>query len=182
MQNNIRDRFEKTREQLKSWSNEALEDLQTRQKELSEELQHRQDDFSQKREGMIRQGTEVLDQGLGAVLGAEATVLETARGLLTRARTGLGGRADFLKRGEDALTEALVALRSGHSATLAIQNYDELTVKAVTAQLNTLDWNDLRTLRSYEAKSKGRKTLLRELDKRIDLAQPFAPSSEVAEA
>ncbi len=182
MQNNIRDRFEKTRAQLKTWSNETLEELQARQKELTQEFQSRQHELSQKREDVLRQGSEVFDQGLGAVLGAEATVLETARSLLSKARTGLGGRRIIIKRGEDALSEALVALRAGHRATLPIENYDDLSIKAIKLQLDGLDWNDLRTLRAYETRAKGRKTLLKELDKRIGLAQPFTSPAESAEA
>jgi DNA-binding transcriptional MerR regulator len=171
MQNNIRERLEKTRAQLKTWSTEAIEELQVRQKELS-----------QKRDEVLRQGTEAFDTGLGTVFGAEATVLETARGIISRARTGLGGRADFLKRGEDALTEALVALRAGHRATLPIAEFDGLSVKKAVALLDGLDFNDLRTLRAYEEANKDRKTLLAELDKRIKLASPTTEQAEVAEA
>ena len=182
MQTNIRDRFEKTREQLKTWSSETLEDLQARQKELTDELQSRQKELTEKRDAIVRQSTDALDQGVGAVIGAEATVLEAARGLLSKARTGLGGRADFLKRGEDALSEALVALKAGHRATLPLEDFDSLNVKAVTAQLDGLDWDDLRTLRAYEARGKERKTLLKEIDKRISLAEPVLEPSEPAQA
>ena len=163
MQNNIRERLEKTRAQIKTWSNEALEELQTRQKDLT-----------QRREDVLRQSTEAFDTGLATVLGAEATVLETAKDLLGRARNGLGGRGEFLKRGEDALTEALVALRAGHRATLPIEGFETLSVKKAIAKLDGLDYDDLRTIRAFEEANKNRKTLLSELNKRIELAAPMA--------
>jgi len=163
MQNNIRERLEKTRAQIKTWSNEALEELQTRQKDLT-----------QRREDVLRQSTEAFDTGLATVLGAEATVLETAKDLLGRARNGLGGRGEFLKRGEDALTEALVALRAGHRATLPIEGFETLSVKKAIAKLDGLDYDDLRTIRAFEEANKNRKTLLSELNKRIELAAPTA--------
>ena len=171
MQNNLRDRLEKTRSQIKTWSSDALEELQARQKELTD-----------RKEDVLRQGAEVFDQGLGTVLGAEATVLETARDLLGRARTGLGGKGEFLKRGEDALNEALVALRAGHRATLPIEGFETLSVRKAIAQLDGLDFDDLRTLRAFEEANKNRKTLLADLDKRIKLASPAPVTTESAEA
>jgi DNA repair exonuclease SbcCD ATPase subunit len=171
MQTPILERLEKTRTQLKTWSTEALEELQSRQKDLT-----------QKRDDVLRQGSEAWDTGLGTVFGAEAVVLETARDLITRARGNFGERADFLKRGEEALTEALVALRAGHRATLPLEAFDSLTVKVIATQLDGLDYHDLRTLRAYEAANKGRKTLLADLDKRITLAAPAPSSPPLAEA
>lgn len=173
MQNNIRERFDKTREQLKTWSSDAKEELQSRQKGLNT-----------KREELLRNSSNALDSGRGAVRSAEATVLESARGVITRARSTFGERADFLKRGEDALSEALVALRAGHRATLPIESFDTLSVKKATAQLDGLDYDDLRTLKAYEEANKNRKTLVRELDKRIELAATPVPAEEspVAEA
>ena len=171
MQTPIRERLEKTRAQLKTLRQDAIDELQTRQKDLT-----------QKADDVLRQGSEVLDNGMGTVFGAEAVVLETARALITRARENFGERADFLKRGEDALTEALVALRAGHRATLPLESFDKLTVKAVAAQLDGLDYHDLRTLRAYEAANKKRKTLLTDLDKRIILAAPTSEGPEVTES
>ena len=170
MQSNIRERIEKTREQLKTWSNETLEEFQTRQKALNE-----------RREELVRQSGDAFDAGRGAVRGAEATVLETARDLIGRARNTFGERADFLKRGEDALSEALVALRAGHRATLPIEGYDALSVRKASALLDGLDRDDLRTLRAYEESNKNRKTLLKQFDKRIELATQFEGNEEVTE-
>lgn len=171
MQTPILERLEKTRTQLKTWSTDALEELQSRQKGLT-----------QKRDDVLRQGSEAWDTGLGTVFGAEAVVLETARDLITRARGSFGERADFLMRGEEALTEALVALRAGHRATLPLEAFDGLTVKEIAAQLDGLDYHDLRTLRAYEGSHKGRKTLLADLDKRISLAAPAPSAPTPAEA
>ncbi len=73
-------------------------------------------------------------------------------------------------------------LRAGHRATLPLESFDTLTVKAVAAQLNGLDYDDLRTLRAYEAANKKRKTLLADLDKRITLAAPTSERPEVTES
>ncbi|MEE2827766.1 MAG: hypothetical protein VX498_01145 [Myxococcota bacterium] len=161
MQNSIRDRFERTRDQLKTWSSDTIEELQNRQKTINE-----------RRGNLLRQGEEVLDNSRGAVRNAEATVLETARSIIGRARETFGERADFLQRGDEALAEALVALRAGHRATLPIDGFDSLSVKKVVLQLDGLDFDDLRTIKAYEESNKNRKTLLATLDKLIAAAAP----------
>lgn len=177
MQNNIRERLDKARDQIKSWGTERLEEIQNAQQQLLE-----------RRDALLEKGSDALDASKGAVRGAEATVLEAARDLLARAGGTLGERAPFIKRGEDALTEALVALRAGHSATLPIDGYDDLSIKKILPLLEGLSAMDLRTLLAYEEGHKDRKTLKRELVSRLDemteapVEEPVEPGPEVAEA
>ena len=167
MQTPIIERLEKAREQILSWSNERLDDLQSAQKNLSEH-----------RESLVNRSSEALDAGRGAVRSAEASVLETTRDLLARASETFGERATFLKRGEEALSEALIALKAGHEATLPIEGFDALSIRKIVPQLEGLDIAALKTLRAYEAGHKNRKTLLAELDSRLE--ELAAPSSEEA--
>ena len=173
------DRIEKTREQIKNWSTERLEDVQARQKKLIEhgeerieasrkKLGERKDALLERRDTLKQQADEALDSGIGAVRTAEATVLEAARDLLARTSEVLGERAPFLARGERALDEALVALRAGHHATLPIDGFDDMTVKAAVRLLDDLELAGLRTLLAFEEAHKGRKTLIRAINKRID--------------
>lgn len=179
MQQTFIERVEKTREQIKNWSTQRLDELQERQEALltkrdelvkqgEERIQEGQKALQEKREAIKARGTDVLDSAQGAVAVAEATVLEAARDLLARASDSLGDRATFLARGQEALDEALVALRAGHRATLPVEGFETLSVKKATAQLAGLDIADLKTLRAYEVANKNRVTLLRELDRRLD--------------
>ncbi len=175
MQNNIRERLEKAREQIKTWGSERLEEIQSAQSQLLE-----------RKDSLLEKGSDALDVSRGAIRGAEATVLEATRDLLARAGGTLGERAPFIKRGEDALTEALVALRAGHRATLPIDGYDDLSIKKILPLLDGLGEMDLRTLMAYEEAHKNRKTLKRELDRRLEelapAEEPEQDEPEVAEA
>src|ERR687885_2193253 len=51
---------------------------------------------------------------------------------------------------------------------LPIENYDTLTVQQVSERLDDLSAEEIRQLRAYEAENKGRTTLLRRLDERIE--------------
>ncbi len=180
------DRLEKTREQIKHWSNERLEDVQSRQKQLIEQgeerlqasrkalnegkdaLLEKKDALLVKKDALRQQADEALDHSVGALRTAEATVLEAARDLLSRSAGTLGERAPFLARGEAALSEALVALRAGHTATLPIAGYAELSVKALQPLVDSLDLAGLRTVLAFEEAHKARKTLIRAINKRMD--------------
>ncbi len=152
MQEAIIDRLDNTRKQIKDWRSEQLTELQERQKNL------------------LKQGETALHSSRGAIRVLEANTLESARDLLAWAGDTLGPRASFLARGREALDEALVALRSGHSATLPIEEFDKLSIKKLLPLLAPLEAPALRTLREYESRHKARKTLLAELDNRIATA------------
>lgn len=57
--------------------------------------------------------------------------------------------------------------RKASDHKLPIKGYDELTVDAVTSRLGGLNPEELQAVKSYEEKHKNRKTLLRELDRRL---------------
>ena len=152
MQETIINRLETTRKQIKDWRSDQFDELQARQKSL------------------LEQGESALHSGRGALRSLEANTLESARDLLAWAGDTLGPRADFLARGREALDEALVALRSGHSATLPVDGFDQLSIKKLLPLLAALDASELRTLREYESRHKARKTLLAQLDERIATA------------
>ncbi len=50
---------------------------------------------------------------------------------------------------------------------LAIEGYDHLTVDEVTAKLEGISRGEIEEIRSYEKQHKDRKTLLEELDRRL---------------
>jgi hypothetical protein len=52
-------------------------------------------------------------------------------------------------------------------AQFPIEGYDELTVEEVSARLGALSVEDLREIRDYEERNKGRETVLEQLDRRI---------------
>ena len=156
MQQAITDRFQTARDQIRTWRD-------TRREELDE-----------KRQTLITRKEEAVDGAKERLITVQATVLETARDLLGWAGEQIGPRADFVKRGEQALNEALVSLRAGHRATLPIDGYDDLSVKKVTGLLDADAFDEiaLRTLRAYEVDNKNRKTLLADLDRRLDALTP----------
>ncbi len=51
---------------------------------------------------------------------------------------------------------------------LPIKNFDALDVDEVTARLDNLSKHDLQTIRRYEEHHNGRKTLIEQLDRRLD--------------
>jgi hypothetical protein len=157
MQNPFIDRLEKTREQIVSWSNERFDELKTQS-----------EGFASRRDELLSRGNTKFDQAAGALRGAEATVLETARDLLNRANETFDGKAAFLKRGAEALDEALTDLLAGRAATMPIEGFDALSIKKILPFLADLSAAQLGTVRVYEAANKARKTLLKELDARIE--------------
>lgn len=166
MQNFI-DRLETAREQILTWGNERLDGLGKVREELDG-----------KRGEWISRGTDRLDKAQGAIRNAEAAVLETTRDLLEKADETFEGKAAFLKRGAQSLDEALVALRAGHSATLPIDGFDDLSIKKITPLLDGFDLAQLRTVAAYEEANKARKTLLKELAARIEEMGSDAPASD----
>lgn len=149
MEATLKDRITRTRESLRNRFGTTAESLKSRREELRQ-----------------RAGAQVEDGRVRLAL-AEAAVLEGAANALARARETLGERAAFTERGEKALREALVELRAGHVATLPIKDYGSLGVKQILPLLPALDLAELRTVRAYEARTKDRSTVLRDLDRRI---------------
>src|ERR671932_2670698 len=65
-------------------------------------------------------------------------------------------------------TEAPAERQEAGVEQLPIENYDTLTVQQVSERLDDLSAEEIRQLRAYEAENKGRTTLLRRLDERIE--------------
>ena len=188
----IKDQLDKVRGQAFDWGGEVLKDLQTwssKHLEVAQGALDQAQDWSQERlteldgksEGFRQQGEEIrkhseefINQAQGTVRGAEATVLELAREMLVRGRQTLGPKAEFLQKGEEAIDEVLVGVRSGHTATLPVADFDGMNVKKAVSAIADLDLISLRTLRAYEVRSKNRVTLLRAIDKRMGQLQPTA--------
>jgi ElaB/YqjD/DUF883 family membrane-anchored ribosome-binding protein len=152
---------------LKDRLSRTLDTLRTTLGERTEQLKQRGEELRAKGEELRHRAEERVETNRGRLLQAEAAVLEGAANALARARETLGERAAFAERGENALREALVALRAGHTATLPVPGFDTMSVKEALPRFAVLDLAELRTLRAFEAKHKARVTVLRELDKRI---------------
>ena len=177
--------IDRTRRQLKDWTAARLDDLQERTSTITE-----------KREQLLKQGEELLKQGedriqagkeavqdrraelltkrdeaakagMERLLNLETTALEGARELLAKAEELIGPNATFLSRGRAALDDAIVSVRSGYEGGLAIEGYDDLSIRKILPLLEGLEFAEVKTLRGYEAANKKRKTMLRELDARI---------------
>ena len=174
MQQALTDRVTKTREQIRDWRSARIDDLQetrttliARKDEAFDKLTHRRDEAVDK---LSTRRADAVDTARERLITVQTTVLEAARDMLGWAGEQIGPRAEFVKRGEAALEDALVSLRAGHSATLPIDDFDGLSVKKVVAALDAsdIDATGLRTLHAYEASNKHRKTLLADLDRRLD--------------
>jgi hypothetical protein len=183
--------FERTRDQLKTWSTARLDDIQTRATTLTD----RRDDLRKQGKDLLKQGEQTLNAGRDALLDRkaellrqkeeatrmgrdtllsfEATALEGARDLLVRAGELAGPKATFLTRGRAALDDAIVSVRATYEGGLPVNDFDLLSIAKITPQLDGLSVSELKTLAVYEAANKNRKTLLRELNARID---EFAPA------
>ena len=164
MQQVIVDRVEKTREQLKTLKDRSLDELQQRRSALLE----RATDARKNGEEAVRTARK---NGEDAVHTAQVSVLETARDVLSWATE----RVEWtpLSRGEKALGDRLVELRSANVTTLPVDDYDELSVKKVVAALDAgaFDAEALQVIRAYEVANKNRVTLLREMDARLTPAE-----------
>ncbi len=199
MQQAITDRIQTARDQIRDWRTARLDDIDetrqtliTKKDEAVDTLITKKDEavdtlITKKDEAvdtLLNRKDEAVDGAKERLITVQATVLENARDLLGWAGDQLGPRAEFVKRGEDALEEALVALRAGHSATLPIDGFDGLSVKKAIAALDAgqFDGIALRTLKAYELANKARKTMLADLDRRLADLAPAVEEEIVAEA
>ncbi|MCO4772499.1 MAG: hypothetical protein KDA24_20870 [Deltaproteobacteria bacterium] len=179
MQQVITERVEKTREQLKNLKDRSISELEERRATLASKADEARNTVVEKadeaRKTLVDKADEARKTGEGAVRNAQVTVLETARDVLAWA----GERVELepLTRGEQELNQRIVTLRASDASMLAVEGYDDLSVKKVIAALDagTFDEAALQTLRAYEVAHKNRVTLLRELDAR--LAPPEAELS-----
>lgn len=146
--------------------------IQKQVEKSRESLHARLQSITERRQELRDRGEAVLEQGRARIHTLESLMVQQAHELIARANDSLGDRAPILGKGEQALAELVVNLRSEDAATLPVENFDELSIKKIEPQLATLAELDLRTLRAYEAQNKNRVTLLRKIDEQIEaLAQ-----------
>jgi len=88
-----------------------------------------------------------------------ATIVATGRRQTDELRAEL---EQLVGRGRDRISGG----RSG--AALPIEGYDEKTAAQIVAALDGLEPAELRRLRDHEAANANRKTVLRQLDRRLD--------------
>jgi hypothetical protein len=188
MQQAITDRIQTARNQIRDWRTARLDEIDEKRQTLVARKDEAVDTLITKKteavDTLIHKKDEAVDGAKERLITVQATVLENARDLLGWAGDQIGPRAEFVKRGEEALEEALVALRAGHSATLPIDGFDGLSVKKAVAALDAGEFDGiaLRTLRAYEAANKARKTMLADLDGRLADLVPAVEEEIVAEA
>ncbi len=136
-----------------------------------EQLQHQIEAIQGRQKALLEQSERALTEGREKIRVLEANALEQALELLVRANGTLDDRSALLKRGERALAELLVTVRSGQATTLPVEGFDELSIKNLKPLLEGLKVTDLKAIRAYEVANKNRVTLLREIDTLLDALQ-----------
>lgn len=148
----IKERLEKTRDSLRTWTKDRVHDFEV----TTEPLKERAEELKQ-----------AVDAGRGRVRDAEVQVLETAADTLARARKRLGETAPLLSRGEKALREVIAELGATPTKELPIPHYDVKNVRQAIRAVEKLDLDGLRVIRAHEVLGKNRVTVLRAIDTRI---------------
>ena len=109
--------------------------------------------FSQYREGTQR--------AVGGAQEGARTLTETTTGLLGTATGAAGATAGAAA----AATRESANIASGQPP---IEGYDEMNVEEITGRLDGLSEAELRRTRNYEQGNKNRKTLVAEMDRRLE--------------
>ena len=99
-------------------------------------------------------------------------ILSQARDVPDRAKQEVGGRAeDARKRTVAAVDKPLAGAdrvrRAARVPGFPITAYDQLSIRQIDRRLQELSRQELRRVRDYERKNKGRKGLLRALDRKL---------------
>jgi polyhydroxyalkanoate synthesis regulator phasin len=99
-------------------------------------------------------------------------VISQVREVPDRAKREVGGRAKKARKRTVAAVDKPLASadrvrRAARVPGFPITAYDELSVRQIDRRLQELSRQELRRVRDYERKNKGRKTLLRALDRKI---------------
>jgi polyhydroxyalkanoate synthesis regulator phasin len=99
-------------------------------------------------------------------------VLSQVRDVPDRAKQGVGGRAEQArKRTVAAVDKPLASVdrvrRGARVPGFPITAYDQLSIRQIDRRLQELSRQELRRVRDYERKNKGRKGLLRSLDRKL---------------
>jgi polyhydroxyalkanoate synthesis regulator phasin len=100
-------------------------------------------------------------------------LLSQVREVPDRARKEVGGRANVArKRAVKAADKPLAGVdrvrRTARVPGFPITAYDQLTVPQIDRRLQDLTRQQLRKVRDYERKNKGRKGLMRALDRKLE--------------
>ena len=99
-------------------------------------------------------------------------ILSQARDVPDRAKREVGGRAKKARKRTVAAVDKPLASadrvrRAARVPGFPITAYDELSIRQIDRRLQGLSHRELRRVRDYERKHKARKTLLRQLDRKI---------------
>jgi polyhydroxyalkanoate synthesis regulator phasin len=99
-------------------------------------------------------------------------ILTQARGVPDRAKQDVGGRAEQARKRTVAAVDKPLAgadrvRRTARIPGFPITAYDQLSIRQIDRRLQELSRQELRRVRDYERKNKGRKSLLRSLDRKL---------------
>jgi polyhydroxyalkanoate synthesis regulator phasin len=99
-------------------------------------------------------------------------ILSQAREAPGRAKQQVGGRAEQArKRAVKAVDKPLASAdrvrRAARVPGFPITAYDQLTIRQIDRRLQELSRAELRRVRDYERQNKGRKSLMRSLDRKL---------------
>jgi hypothetical protein len=114
--------------------------------------------FQQVTEEGLKVTQQVVEQG------AEATQ-QVARQGLRVAEEATEQTEEVLRQVEEATREA--ELRTSVLAALETDNYDTLTIAEITEKLGDLSTEELKELREFEKRNKGRESLIERIDRKI---------------
>jgi polyhydroxyalkanoate synthesis regulator phasin len=89
------------------------------------------------------------------------------RGRVQAGRQAASARKQAAQRGDRVLREVDRARRAAGIGSFPILGYDDLDARQVTARLADLSPAELRKVRTYEKKNRGRKTILRAVEKQL---------------
>jgi hypothetical protein len=105
----------------------------------------------------------------------------TVRGLTQAVKAAYRAGVEELEHPGPVTKAVMEAMRGKETATaepeaalkvpvLPLEDYDDLTVEEVVSRLGGLDADGLRVIHAYESEHKGRVTVLRAIDERLETA------------
>jgi len=117
-------------------------------------------------QGNIENAVQATQQGVQAASQAAQQSMQAVsqagqQGAEAATRTTQEGA----RAGEQSVQEGARAAQRA-TAGMPIEGYDELNVREVTQQLDSLSAEELQRVRDYEKQNKNRETLLQQIDRR----------------
>ena len=161
----IESKLNASKETIESKLNTSKETIETKLNTSKETMVKLQDDVMQRATDAkrdIESGRERLrDESL-------STLYEVGKNALERA-ADLAAKVDVLAGPSEKLQQEAAELESAQEALTkpALADYDTLNVKEVIAGFDDLSAYDLEKIERYEKNNKNRKTILREVEKRL---------------